>query len=138
MSRKYRHRGYQDEDRPRVRRQAPPLSERREGPRGRGLGAPTATVFRCARCGARQELGRRVTPAATCGGCGEELHTCTNCRFLDPDAPNQCRVDVPVRIARKSSGNDCDLFEPKETKEGASETSEPKDARSEFDALFDL
>ena len=47
--RKYRQRGYQD-DEPRERSRSTPSSPR-EGPRGRGLGAPTRSVFRCHDCG---------------------------------------------------------------------------------------
>ena len=55
--RKYRHRGYQDSDRERDERRPPerqgePARPRMEGaPRGRGLGAPTAAVFKCSACG---------------------------------------------------------------------------------------
>jgi len=53
--RKYRHRGYQDDDRDREPKlQKPRQSGPRtydDGPRGRGLGAPTTVSFRCARCG---------------------------------------------------------------------------------------
>jgi len=54
--RKYRHHGYQDDDRDRERqpRERPKTDgvKRYDGaPRGRGLGAPTTVAFKCARCG---------------------------------------------------------------------------------------
>ena len=137
MSRKYRQRGYQDEE-PRERRSgtAPPAG-RPDGPRGRGLGRPTETVFRCARCGAKQEVAAAAVGTA-CGSCGSDLHSCTNCRHFDSGAPNECRAGVSERIARKASGNDCDLFEVKATREVAADEAKPSDAKAAFDALFDL
>ena len=55
--RKYRHRGYQDDDRdrePQRKRERPKTDGVRRydsAPRGRGLGAPTKVAFKCARCG---------------------------------------------------------------------------------------
>ena len=49
---KYRQRGYKDserEEKPRPGLQGP--REKKDGPRGRGLGAPSEAVFRCAACG---------------------------------------------------------------------------------------
>ena len=137
MSRKYRQRGYQDEDERPSRKGSAGPRERSEGPRGRGLGKPTATVFRCARCGAGQ-AGETVEPTTSCASCGSDLHTCTNCRFFDTGAPNECRAEVEVRIARKSSRNDCTLFEAKVASETSAEKREPGDPRSEFDSLFNF
>jgi len=66
------------------------------------------------------------------------LHTCTNCRFFDSGAANECRVEIEVRIVRKSSRNDCSLFEPKVARETSAESPEPGDARAEFDSLFNF
>jgi predicted RNA-binding Zn-ribbon protein involved in translation (DUF1610 family) len=136
--RKYRQKGYQDEGRPeRPRGQGPPR-ERREGPRGRGLGSPTATVIRCATCGKKIEP-EEIPFDATCIHCGADLHTCSNCLYFDPAVFNECRQAVPVRIPKKTKRNECTLFSPKLTQEfkkdapgGAAE------ARAAFDALFKL
>lgn len=138
MSRKYRQRGYQDDNRePRARPTAGPRRER-EGPRGRGLGRPTATRFRCARCGHRV-VDLEVAADAVCGGCGSDLHTCSNCAHFDSSAPRQCRKPIPAAIPAKSKRNECDLFEPKivqELDEGGGRSGD--DPRAEFDALFDF
>jgi len=43
-----------------------------------------------------------------------------------------------MRIARKSQRNECELFKPKTTREISTESAKGDDARSAFDALFDL
>ena len=137
MSRKYRQRGYQDDSKKeRKKRQGP--RERREGPRGRGVGKPTVEVFRCGLCGMRQYSPQEIEPTAECSKCGADLHTCTNCRFFDSGAPNECRAGVEERIAKKSKRNECELFEAKVTVETESQSARGADPRSEFDALFDF
>ena len=138
MSRKYRQQGYQDDDRePRRGTQGP--RPRREGPRGRGLGKPTATRFNCARCG-NHVLDHEVASDATCKECGSDLHTCTNCTYFDSSAPSECRKPVEVRIAKKAHRNACELFEAKTVQEFASDSEgvAPSDAKSAFDDLFDF
>lgn len=138
MSRKYRQRGYQDEE-PRGRPTGSgPRPDRPEGPRGRGLGRPTATVFRCARCGEKQTAGADVALDATCSNCGSDLHSCTNCRHFDSAAPNECLAEIAERVARKASRNTCDLFAVKMTQEVRSSEPKPSDAKAAFDALFDF
>lgn len=136
--RKYRQRGYMDgggDERPRRGRPAGP---RREGPRGRGLGAPTAEAFRCATCGRQAAPPRADETGAACPSCGADLHTCTNCRHFDSSAPRECRKPVARRIAGKAKNNECDLFEAKVTKEFAADSGKPDDPKAAFDALFDL
>ena len=111
---------------------------RREGPRGRGLGAPTAELFRCATCGRQAADPGPGETAAACSSCGADLHTCTNCRHFDSSAPMECRQPVPQRIGAKAKGNECELFEAKVTKEFGSDSGRPDDPRAAFDALFDL
>ena len=137
-ARKYRQSGYQDDDRERQpRRPSTGPRPEREGPRGRGLGRPTETLFKCARCGRKLPLESVTGPASTCNGCGADLHTCSNCRHFDTGARFECRQEIPERIAKKASANECELFEPKRVQEFASEGG-PKDAKSDFDALFDF
>ncbi len=112
--------------------------ERREGPRGRGLGAPTETLFKCARCGAPRELGRGIAADAACRKCGDDLHTCTNCLHFDTSARFECRKEIPERIPAKAKRNECEHFEPKTVTGFASEKEGARDAKSAFDALFDF
>ncbi len=138
-SRKYRQRGYQDDDRPEPRgrgaaRQAP----RPEGPRGRGLGAPTARAVRCAICGKQVEPPDASQFDAVCPHCGADLHTCTNCLQFEPSAPNQCRKPVAEPVRGKARNNQCELFDPKVTQEFAADAGRPSDPKAAFDALFKL
>ncbi len=145
--RKYGHRGYQDSDRDNDRSdrrgpRRPP--ERKPGPRGRGLGKPTATVFRCAVCGEKQFPGApQATPIgleSTCWKCSGDLHTCTHCRHFDSSAAGECRASAPEYVASKAKRNTCELFEARATQEFAEDLGgdTPSDAKSAFDALFKL
>ena len=137
--RKYRQRGYQDDGgREKARRRPAAPRPRREGPRGRGLGAPTAEIFRCATCGQRSTAPGTAETIAVCSSCGADLHTCTNCRHFDSSAPLECRRPVPERIGAKAKSNECELFEAKVTKEFGSDSGRPDDPKAAFDALFDL
>lgn len=140
--RRYRQRGYQDSgskgsggsggghsplDRP----------PQREGPRGRGVGAPRDEVFRCKRCGERAST--EVKPESTCAKCGSALHACVQCRHFDTLARFQCRQQIPAAIAAKSNANDCALYEPAismDLKGRSPSVDTPDDARSAFDKLF--
>lgn len=149
---KYRQRGYKDSERgerggggggggrgP----QGPP--QKKEGPRGRGLGAPTESVFRCAVCGEKQLTAlsgitsEEIAPEATCKKCGAALHTCSNCIHFDTSARWECREweKIPARVAKKTAANDCPCFSPKLVTEFAKDRDKPSsDPRAAFDALF--
>ncbi len=139
--RKYRQRGYQDDDRQRDRQdqrpRAPEGPGRLEGaPRGRGVGLPGEAVFKCARCGATA-AETAVASDATCRACGSALHSCTNCTFFDPGARFECRKPTEARVESKMKANACPLFEPKSVRELRSKTAgAPSDPRAAFDALF--
>jgi hypothetical protein len=138
---KYRQRGYRDGDREsgqarRPRDQGPP--PRKEGPRGRGLGAPTTSRFRCADCGRQVSRSGGIEPAQACPHCGADLHSCVNCNHFDPSARLQCRQEVPVAVTKKRKANECTLFAPKEVMEFESEgrARTPEEARAAFDDRF--
>ena len=143
---KYRQRGYQDSDR-RDERPRPGLQgprEKKDGPRGRGLGAPSESVFRCAACGEKQLLmpDEPLPLDATCRKCNADLHTCSNCVSFDTGVRWECRrhPEVPARVPKKRDRNECPLFTPKLAQEFAKDSDKPApgDARSAFDALFKL
>lgn len=156
--RKYQQRGYQDSDardrdrdRGSERPSGPrPPREPSEAPRGRGLGGPTASVFRCARCGTAMTLAAAVAADARCANCGSDIHSCTNCNSFDTGAPNQCRQAGVARVARKDARNECALFDPRLRQESTAETppggggrsggsgGRADDARAAFDALFKI
>ena len=128
-----------DDDGESPRRERPAGARpRREGPRGRGLGAPTAEAFRCAACGKAAAVPGATEFAASCSACGADLHSCTNCRHFDSSAPRECRKPVPERISAKGKRNECELYEPKVTIESASDSDRPADPKAAFDALFKL
>jgi hypothetical protein len=136
--RKYKQRGYQEDGGERRPASAPrPPRERGEAPRGRGLGAPTEDVFRCARCGEAAPVAAAAALDARCARCGSDLHTCTNCSAFDSGARFQCRREVPERVAPKDRANRCELFDARLRQEFAQEkVREGGDARAAFDALF--
>jgi len=140
MSRKYRQRGYlQDDERERSTAGPRGPGPDRECPRGRGLGRPTGEAFRCARCGERLAVsGTGVAVDATCPGCGSDLHACTQCAWFDTSAPFECRQTIPVRIASKARRNECELFAPKLVSEHQRDEPRPDSARAAFDDLFNL
>ncbi len=133
--RKYRHRGYQDDDHEeKTPRRQGGAREDRLGPRGRGLGKPTASVFKCARCG--KELSSEDTSfESLCPGCSSPLHSCSNCRHFNTGARFECRKPIPARMESKTKANRCEYFEPKAVREQARE-SRSNDPRAAFDALF--
>lgn len=136
--RKYRQRGYQDGDRPsepRPRPQGPRPDRMETGPRGRGLGAPTSTVFRCRVCGEKHAVAS-VTFDSTCFRCGNDLHTCSNCSHFDTARPNECRKPVFQRVSNKSKRNRCEYFAPNTIREFTPEPAAANDPRAAFDALF--
>ncbi len=110
------------------------------GPRGRGLGKPTVTVFRCAVCGEKQRDDLQIALDSTCWKCNADLHSCTHCRHFDTSAPGECRQSVPEYVASKAKRNTCGTFEPKAAQEvdEAANFDSPSDAKSAFDALFKL
>ncbi|HTQ79827.1 MAG TPA: hypothetical protein VMM92_07510 [Thermoanaerobaculia bacterium] len=139
---KYRQRGYKDSEREErgggrgSHPQAP--REKKDGPRGRGLGAPSESVFRCAACGEKQLSAEEVAPEATCKKCGAALHACSNCMHFDTSRRFECRQadQIPERIARKNAANTCPLFAVKVVSEFAKDRDKPADPRAAFDALF--
>lgn len=136
--RKYRQRGYMESEQrsePRRGPQGPKPHPLERGPRGRGLGAPTSTVFRCRVCGEKHAVAS-VTVDATCFRCGNDLHTCSNCVHFDTARPNECRKPVLQRVANKSKRNDCTTFAPNTIQEFAAEPAVANDPRAAFDALF--
>lgn len=150
--RKYRQRGYQDDDRDRQRTgqggsPAPGARPAHSGePRGR-VREPRAPnmpgfreVVRCARCGNELTVATASSPTAQCSRCAADLHTCAQCVHFDPGARFECMQPVPARIAPKDARNTCDLFEPRTTleRETRSATSGPTSAKKAFDDLFKL
>lgn len=142
--RRYRQRGYQDDGGGGERKgggkpQGPP-PPRKEGPRGRGLGAPTESVFRCPSCNALALAPGAEDFDAVCRKCAAALHACIACAHFDPQAMFECRQPIEQRVPGKRAANRCPLFTAKTQVEFArsTETLDPADARAAFDKLFDF
>jgi hypothetical protein len=138
MSRKYKQKGYQDEGGERPRARAP---RDESAPRGR-VETRFRRTIRCAECGATVQFMDELKLTETCKGCGADLHTCRNCKFFDPGAPNECMRPVPKRIESKNTRNMCPLFSPKVIVEKAVEEKQNNNssdsARKAFDDLFKI
>ncbi len=139
MSRKYSQKGYDEESRggSRDRRPSGPRPSR-EGPRGRGFGATRSDVFRCRDCGTAHSQFQEIPPDAACSRCGKALHSCVNCTNFDASRRFECRVVLAVGVASKTKANSCEHYQPKIVQEFDSDAKKDDDARSAFDALFDL
>jgi hypothetical protein len=143
--RKYRQRGYQDDDRdrtakPKAPRAAPepgaPAGARRisqDGPKTINMPG-YREVVRCAQCG---NVGSAaVAYDGRCPRCGTDLHACAQCNFFDPGSRFECMQTIPARISPKNARNSCELFTPRTTVERETTTPRTDDARKAFDDLF--
>lgn len=141
--RKYRQRGYQqdDRDRDRDRGPRPPQAPRPDGPRERPEAPRTPNLMashqiaRCRSCA--QILTLPIGLTATCPKCRADLHACAQCNFFDPGARFQCMQPLAAAVTPKDAANACQLFEPplrfeRQTSSGVPENS----AKKAFDDLF--
>lgn len=144
--RKYRQRGYQDDDRDRPQkpsaRPAPepgaPAGARRisqDGPRTVNMPG-FREVVRCAQCGA--VIDAEVALESRCPRCGVELHSCSQCTYFDPGSRFECMQPVTARISPKNTKNPCTLFTARTTVERETTTPRVDDPRKAFDDLFKL
>jgi hypothetical protein len=143
--RKYRQRGYQDDDRDRQptgkpARPAPepgaPAGARRiSGDAPKTINMPGyREVVRCAQCG---NVGSAdIGFDARCPRCGTDLHSCAQCASFDPGSRFECMESITARISPKNARNGCDLFSPRTTVERETTTPRTDDARKAFDDLF--
>jgi hypothetical protein len=143
--RKYRQRGYQDDDRDR-KRPGGPTARKPVEPRDpripRDPRVPNmpgfVEVFRCARCGHLEST--EVGSLSRCGNCGVALRACIHCESFDPGARFECRQVIPKRVSPKDEPNDCPLFAPRlkvERETGSRRaTDSPSAAKKALDDLF--
>ena len=143
--RKYRQRGYQDDDRGQRSRGEGPAHkppEPRDPRLPRDPRVPNMPgfhqVFRCARCGHIESPD--VGSMSKCGHCGVDLRTCINCESFDPGARFECRQPLSARVSPKDVANACTLFSPRmqverETR-STSQASSQSSAKKALDDLF--
>jgi hypothetical protein len=141
--RKYRQRGYQDDERDRkpASKTGPPgapqgpreRGDRPEGPKTPNLMA-AHEVVKCSQCGTRVTLDIGVD--SRCARCGADLHACAQCASFDPGSRFECMQAIPARVTPKNARNTCALFAPRTTIERQTGSTAPTTARSAFDDLF--
>jgi hypothetical protein len=133
--RKYRQRGYQDNDR---REPAPKGPDRPAEPVPREMRAPNMPGFRdvarCTRCG--NLLTGAVAHDSRCSRCGVDLHSCVQCASFDAGSRFECMQPIPARVSPKDSRNACTFFAVRVTVERETGSSRPPEARKAFDDLF--
>jgi hypothetical protein len=154
--RKYRQRGYQDENKPRGPRPEtprPPKADRAPGRQLQDAAGPKTPnlmaaheVWRCARCGNLLDLA--IAADSVCPKCKVDLHSCVQCVSFDTSARWECTVSakLPARIAPKDTRNTCVLFAPRTTverqtstpvnRDASTPTGSSNNARQAFDDLF--
>ena len=139
--RKYRQRGYQDENKPRGPKgpppPRPPKQDRAPGRQLQDAAGPKTPnlmaaheVCRCARCG--NLLSLPIAEDSVCAKCGVALHSCVQCVSFDTSARWECTQSdrLPARVAPKDARNDCALFAPRTTIERQTSTPQNRDAGS--------
>jgi hypothetical protein len=135
--RKYRQRGYREDDRDRPKPPAPrPPREERDGPRTPNLMA-SHEVFRCGRCGRIQAAS--IGLEDRCVQCGTDLHSCVQCVSFDPGSRFECMQAIAARVSPKDARNTCTLFAARTTVErqtGSTPAAGSSSARQAFDDLF--
>ena len=145
--RKYRQRGYQDDNRdrqprPSTPRPAPepgaPAGTRRlssqDGPKTINMPG-YREVVRCAQCGA--VVAGEVAGDTQCLRCGAELHSCSQCTSFDPGSRFECMEPrLTARIPAKKIRNTCVLYTARTTVERETTTPRVDDPRKAFDDLF--
>ena len=135
--RKYRQRGYRDNEReaerPKPQTGPRPRPTDREGPRSPRMMAFGETV-KCTSCGAKAPPNIKVD--STCPTCKAELHTCRQCASFDPGARFECSKPITVKIVNKNARNTCELYEPRTVVERETSSGPPSNARDAFAKLF--
>jgi len=119
--RKYKQRGYMDndvagsdssprDDRQRPRGPRPPLDV--TGPRLPRM-VETVTASRCYNCATPLPPGMDFS--GNCPKCNSALHCCKQCTYFEPSTRFQCTKPIPVRVAYKDQANECTFFRARVT-----------------------
>ena len=157
--RKYKQRGYQDDDRERRPAPRPQGGEGQPGRRPeREPGAPAGArrissegarnpnmpgyreVARCARCGTIVDA--QIYTRSKCPKCNQDLRSCAQCVHFDPGARFECTQTITARVSPKDAANECTFYRARTTWEretssaSSNSPTEPSGARKAFDDLF--
>src|SRR5260370_26981917 len=132
--RKYRQRGYMEDDRGRDQpAKSQPKPREREGPRSPRMMAFSQKV-KCAACGAT--VHANIGADSSCPKCNADLHTCRQCTYFAPGSRFEFRQPIPARIVNKGGRNTCELFAPRTVVERETSSGGPIDGRQAFANLF--
>jgi hypothetical protein len=146
--RKYRLKGYQDDDRERPASPRPPRPAQEPGaPAGarrisqdgpKNINMPGYRhVVRCSQCGAI--VAGEVGLDSRCLKCATDLHACSQCASFDPGSRFECmQPTLQARVTPKNARNSCSLFESRTTVERETTSPRPDTARKAFDDLFNF
>ena len=146
--RKYRQRGYQDDDARGRGDREPKLPQRPAPEPGAPAGARRISqdgpkninmpgyheVVRCAQCG--NVVLAEIGLDSRCTRCGTDLHACAQCASFDPGSRFECMLPIAARVTPKNSRNGCPSFSPRTTVERQTTTPRTDSARKAFDDLF--
>lgn len=139
MTKKYRQRGYQDDD---DDRKIESQEKRERGPRrGYGPREPQKVnipgfrdVLKCACCGS--EISLPISIESQCANCNSDLHSCGQCTWFDTSNRFECEQPIPKRILPKDTRNSCKYFEIRVTVERETHSAGPINAKKNFEDLF--
>jgi len=88
----------------------------------------------CYSCGKEISLDGRPGIRETCEHCGNDLHTCHNCKFFDEASNRQCREPAAFLVTDKDKYNHCEWYEFKGGKSDRVKKSD--EARKKLKELF--
>ncbi len=88
----------------------------------------------CHNCGREVDAGAKPGRADACPFCGSDLRCCSNCRFFEPGAYNQCLETQAERVVEKDRSNFCDYFQLNNEREIIKEDFPKK--QNPLDSLF--
>src|SRR5712692_8258582 len=101
--RKYRQRGYQDDQRGREPKRGVPGGEPAPQERAPGRPLQDAAGPKTPNLMASHEVFR-------CARCGIDLHACIQCASFDTSARFECTQPIAARVAPKDARNTCTFF----------------------------
>jgi len=146
MSRKYRHRGYQDSDQDDRERSKPPprkplTTEERIQKKSlrHAIDRDARAVLRCHNCGRNVQGLDEIVSESRCPHCRTELHCCRACAEFNVAAPRQCSAEITKAVDNKISANQCASYRPNlvlDVTGRRTKTGTAADPKAAFDNLF--
>jgi len=122
----------------RGRRSGAPPPRTEGAPRGRGVDQNKSVVVACRACGEKRRDPEAIRFDSTCGKCGADLHSCSQCAHFDTSARFECTQPIRERIAGKKQRNTCTFYATAQSFDltGSRAAETPDDARAAFERLF--